>query len=292
MSAYSNDIEMIMDFLKLSLISNDNTQTKNKRDAAYQLQKMILDGLPEAKSDRITQIYQKMNQVYKVNGTTTDIGARIERLRSQNRQPVVVQAQPHAMQMQEVQSPLEREAKNLINSTQPHQGQVYHGQFSPGKIGPKGVRMYQPVPSGATRIFTTETRPTPGPQIMAAASSPIISQSIPTGQKIMRVSSPVPGQPDRFVVFVTNSKLGDAKRVQPVWKALSQSHNIPSVLLRKFDLGDPSQRQYTKDLQQRLRIDPSYVPAVYRVDLSSGSPRVVRFSDSVTLENLKKFVGF
>ena len=62
MPTYNNDIEMAMDFLKLSLIADASTNVLHKQ-TAEELKKKLLTLLPAAKNERMIKLYTLMQQV-------------------------------------------------------------------------------------------------------------------------------------------------------------------------------------------------------------------------------------
>lgn len=64
---YNTDIEMIMDFMKLSLLFDDeNVSDKDKMDI-LQLQKKIIDILPVSQSNKISAAHRILEEIYQIN---------------------------------------------------------------------------------------------------------------------------------------------------------------------------------------------------------------------------------
>jgi len=63
---YNTDIEMIMDFMKLSLIYDESKSDKDRLDI-IKLQKAILEILPVAQSYRMSTIYGLLADIYRKN---------------------------------------------------------------------------------------------------------------------------------------------------------------------------------------------------------------------------------
>ena len=81
---YNNDVEMIMDFMKMSIVANDKSQPTKRRTDSLDLQYQILENLPVAQSDRISQIYAKLHKIYKLNSADLKV----------NRTPATVSTVP------------------------------------------------------------------------------------------------------------------------------------------------------------------------------------------------------
>lgn len=64
---YSTDIEMVMDFMKLSLAYDDKNISDKERFDIIKLQKAILELLPVAQSNRISTIYGILADIYRKN---------------------------------------------------------------------------------------------------------------------------------------------------------------------------------------------------------------------------------
>lgn len=64
---YNTDIEMIMDFMKLSLAYDDKNMSDNDRFDIIKLQKAILELLPVAQSNRMSAVYGFVTEIYRKN---------------------------------------------------------------------------------------------------------------------------------------------------------------------------------------------------------------------------------
>jgi hypothetical protein len=64
MTQYNTDIQMIMDFLKLSFIIDDPKIGMNHKKQSIELQKALLELLPVAQSHRISAIYDILHKIY------------------------------------------------------------------------------------------------------------------------------------------------------------------------------------------------------------------------------------
>lgn len=64
---YSTDIEMVMDFLKLSIIFDKPKASNDNLAAILTLQKAIIELLPVAQSNRMSTIYAMMANIYRTN---------------------------------------------------------------------------------------------------------------------------------------------------------------------------------------------------------------------------------
>ena len=62
---YETDIELVMDFMKLSIIY-DSTNIKNCK-RIIKLQKRIIDNLPVAQSERMSSVYTLLQKIYHEN---------------------------------------------------------------------------------------------------------------------------------------------------------------------------------------------------------------------------------
>lgn len=67
---YYTDVQIIMDFMKLSFIIDDVSIHIDYRNNALELQKGLLDLLQVAQSNRMAEIYKKLNIVYTINQET------------------------------------------------------------------------------------------------------------------------------------------------------------------------------------------------------------------------------
>jgi len=68
---YESDMEMILDFLKLSIVFNDKLQSEKRRSDSLKLQQAMLEILPVAQSNRVSKIYSKMHELYSLNRDVT-----------------------------------------------------------------------------------------------------------------------------------------------------------------------------------------------------------------------------
>ncbi len=66
METYNTDIEMIMDFMKLSLAYDKVSTYQDKKDI-LKLQQGVIELLPIAQSNRISSIHSIMNEIYNKN---------------------------------------------------------------------------------------------------------------------------------------------------------------------------------------------------------------------------------
>jgi thiol-disulfide isomerase/thioredoxin len=65
--SYNTDIEMVVDFMKLSILFDKNTTSINDKQDIIKLQQSILETLPAAQSERMAAIYKMMNNIYLKN---------------------------------------------------------------------------------------------------------------------------------------------------------------------------------------------------------------------------------
>jgi len=71
MDQYNTDIEMVMDFMKLSLIFDDDKVSQKDRTDTLILQKSILELLPVAQSNRMSAAYDILRKIYRLNKKRT-----------------------------------------------------------------------------------------------------------------------------------------------------------------------------------------------------------------------------
>lgn len=64
---YNTDIEMVMDFMKLSLAYDDKNISDKERFDIIKLQKAILELLPVAQSNRMSSVYGMLADIYRRN---------------------------------------------------------------------------------------------------------------------------------------------------------------------------------------------------------------------------------
>jgi len=64
---YESDIEMVMDFMKLSLLFDNASNTIDNLITITKLQKSILEILPVAQSNRMSSIYDLLAEIYRRN---------------------------------------------------------------------------------------------------------------------------------------------------------------------------------------------------------------------------------
>ena len=64
---YNTDIEMVMDFMKLSLLFDDSNISQDDRIDVLKLQKSILELLPVAQSNRMSAAYDMLRNIYRQN---------------------------------------------------------------------------------------------------------------------------------------------------------------------------------------------------------------------------------
>jgi hypothetical protein len=86
--AYTNDIEMVMDFMKLSILfdKSENTQEKNiheKLKTILEMQKSILELLPVAQSNRMASVYELMVSIYRKNKQSVNEQSKSEQTKSE-----------------------------------------------------------------------------------------------------------------------------------------------------------------------------------------------------------------
>jgi hypothetical protein len=393
-NAYNSDIEMIMDFLKLSIISNDVSQSGDKRKDALNLQKAMLETLPVAQSNRISRIYSKMHEIYRLNRDVTSANAvdtELERLRdlskeiSSLREEEPVNRTPPPMAAPPSMAPPTMAPPSMAPPPMmappmgpqlmvpPQFNQPQLGRFNDNNITRiRGVKPYQgPPPAGArvfsapagtmgvvpsvahvtspvdsskmVRITTRVVSPSPnsgstitsrpivsstivpvaGPAVgpvaiarsfggpamrpaMGPAMGPVMGQVAgPVTRVVGSVGSPIPDsssifrtgesdKPNRFVIMVGDAGHRENDRIMPIWNAHKQEimetpERVP-IVVRQFDLR--SDGDTIDALRQKLDLNPVTSPSIYRVDLSSGKPRVMRFTQPVTLGNLRDFSRF
>jgi hypothetical protein len=329
---YNSDIEMIMDFLKLSIISNDTSQSNERRSEALNLQKAMLEVLPVAQSNRVSQIYSKMHEIYRLNRDGTSVKAldsEIERLRQLNRGEATMNTQeedspfnrvrqlqqlqqmhqmrqmPQMRQIPQVQQPNVQHVQNVmtVNGVKPYQGPPMGSSVRPMQVQPPQsvVRTISPVPNRGVQINTVRTM-SPVPAVHNHPMNPVgtsmVHMTKASTPSIFRPGSPVPmpseDKPNRFVIMVGDSAHRENERVMPIWNAYKNSINtIPGgspVVIKQFDASQ--QQEAVNSLRDKLNLDNLTGPTVYRVDLSSGQPQVMRFLRPVTLDNLRDFSSF
>ena len=389
-SIYNNDIEMIMDFVKLSIIFNDKTQTDSRRTEALNLQKLVLETLPVAQSNRVAQIYSKMQEIYRLNRDSTAIGAldtEMQRLQELNQSVSTLKSEGDAAQANTAQANTAQANANPVTAQSvkqfinPTTAPVHPtSTFTPSSMirqsvnamsvatNPaqqpqaglrviNGVKPYQPPPTSGSRTmpmnlpgqppqptltsFSHPTQPvsptravmmvsptnsmdnpsnnpTVSPQMVrittrvtSPLNSPVVGHLVehvnspPHSPVVGRVVSPSASnifgpsegelnRPDRFMIMVGNSAHQENSRVMPIWDAYKQevmSNNVPvPLVVRQYDAS--SEPKTVDTLRQKLNLNPITGPAIYRIDLSAGRPRVMRFGQPITLRNLRDFSRF
>lgn len=69
---YNNDIELVMDFMKLSLLFDNSTKNPSNLKEITKLQKDILELLPVAQSNRMSAVYDLLADIYRRNMNELD----------------------------------------------------------------------------------------------------------------------------------------------------------------------------------------------------------------------------
>lgn len=67
MNQYNTDIEMVMDFMKLSLIFDDDIVSHKERADILKLQRVLVELLPVAQSNRMSACYDILRKIYHKN---------------------------------------------------------------------------------------------------------------------------------------------------------------------------------------------------------------------------------
>lgn len=163
-SIYNSDIEMIMDFVKLSIIFNDKTQTDSRRTEALNLQKLVLETLPVAQSNRVAQIYSKMQEIYRLNRDSTAIGAldtEMQRLQELNQSVSALKSEGDAAQ---------------ANTAQANTAQANTAQANANPVTAQSVKQFinpttAPVHSTSTSYAMSTIRQSINP--MSVATNPV-----------------------------------------------------------------------------------------------------------------------
>ena len=172
--------------------------------------------------------------------------------------------------------------------------QVQHMIGTRGTV-PQSVPIVSPVDHNQmVKITTRAVSPVPHP-LMNAGPHPLmgtVPQPTPDSGSIF--STPTVNKPDRFVIMVGNSAHHENERVMPIWDAykkevMDNTLSAP-VIIRQYDMNDEPETINT--LRQKLDLNPIAGPSIFRVDLSSGQPRVMRFMSPVTVPNLRDFSQF
>lgn len=351
-NVYNSDIEMIMDFVKLSIIFNDSKQSETRRLESLKLQKAILETLPVAQSNRISQTYSKMMEIYRLNRDSTAmtvLDSEIQRLHELNHD--IANLKEEFTQNTDLNDQVTQVAPVApvadIRNVKQFIDPMSAPQFNPARMQQnihnqpqnfvtiRGVKPYQPLPPNAVRVLPPFSGPITGPMnrpFAVQAPNPIMVGTkgiVPESATIVspvdpnqtlkittRVVSPVPdsrsnnstiflrnitndsdntdSKPNRFVIMVGDSSHRETPRVMPIWDAYKQEilngyQKIP-IIIRQLDIRE--QPETVDTLKNKLNLNPITGPTIYRVDLSSGKPNVVRFANPFTLGNLREFGNF
>jgi len=70
--AYYTDIQIIMDFMKLSFVIDKSDVHQPYKKEALELQHQLLDLLPVAQSNHMSEIYKRLRRVYDINYDTLE----------------------------------------------------------------------------------------------------------------------------------------------------------------------------------------------------------------------------
>lgn len=62
---YNTDIEMVMDFMKLAILFNNDEISENDKHDILLLEKSIIEVLPVAQSNRMSSIYSLLSEIYR-----------------------------------------------------------------------------------------------------------------------------------------------------------------------------------------------------------------------------------
>jgi hypothetical protein len=286
MNTYNNDIEMVMDFIKLSIISNDTNQIDEKRRDALVLQQNIINVLPVAQSDRMKNIYDMMGKLNQYNNDSTHSS-----LQFSSNSPVTVRLNRNTMTTPIVRVPIsphnygsnmykiEVDNNNILES---------HNQIHDRAI----ADVVNNNPANPVVIRTRSESPT---MLHATNVSPVMQNHSPRREAPISTNRTIQNN-DRFMVMIDDSQSHqrDLQEFRPIWEAyrdINTGSRSNPVIVRRYDLHEHD--HLIRELEKKLSINRE--PGVYRVDLSSGRPKVVKFEQKqhpITLENLRRFSDF
>lgn len=320
-NTYNNDVEMIMDFMKMSIVANDKSQPMKRRTDSLDLQYQILENLPVAQSDRVSQIYAKLHKIYKLNSADLRV----------NHTPATVSTVPvtavpastvpvSTVPVSTVPMPAVR-TSNVPVQTAPTSTAVPVAAVSTTRVTTAPVSQTDNAPSIAQETVQTingvrpfyappnqpnvvqprnaifRQAPVTQPRAVQPAQPGYVQSTRPVHiqptvpiQSVQSVQSAQPDrtneEPNRFIVILGDSTNSVSQGAYDVWNQF-ESSAPQRVVLRKYDV--TQDRSHIDRLRDRLSLDVSSLPMVYKVDLTSGTPKVVRFAHPITLANLQEF---
>ena len=281
-----DDLEQIMDFLKLSIILNDPTQPPKSRIDALDLQMRILNEI-QHDTNSMARIHAILIKIHRMDSATI---SQIQK-NAQTVQPSQIVQAPHNTGM----------IRKFVNPyTMPTHPPVSHMAHMSSM-----VQMPQ-MPQMPQMKHIHHTRHMPNmPNMHNMPNMSNMHNMPPTAQVVQPMSSisqpkpifqqPVPELQNYFMVMVCDSNQKAHCDVLPVWDAYSQNVK-PSgsineyVTLRMYDAAQ--KKDLTDMLVKKLGLDQPNTPTVYRVDLSMEKPRIIKMMTPITMQNLNEFAKF
>lgn len=269
-----DDLEQIMDFIKLSIILNDSTQQPKSRIDALDLQTRILSEMPH-NTNSMARIYAILIKIHRMDSATiSQILGNVQPVQPAHNTGVI---------------------RKFVNPyTMPTHPPVSH-MSSAAQI-PQMLQMPQMQHTHHTRHMSNiPNMPNMPPMVQLSQQAQLVQPMSSISQPKPIFKPQAPELQNYFMVMVCDSNQKAHCDVLPIWDAYSANVK-PSdsvneyVTLRMYDAAH--QKDLTDTLIKKLGLDPPITPSVYRVDLSMEKPRIIKMMAPVTMQNLNEFAKF